>query len=276
MLTAKLLALPETNATVATYEGGNPDGQPLFFLHGNSLAADTFGRQWWDPALQRFRLVAMDLPGHGQSSALLGKYSVPAMRGVVRATMQALGVEQALAVGHSYGGNLLLELLPDLPGLRGLLTVGAPPVGTPADMQAAFRLSETGMLFYEAVLSAAQTEALARYCLRPASPVDEVALLAANIARTDGRARPDLLASIGAGDLSDEVAHVRQTAVPLAFVVGEFEEAIHFAYFDGLAASSRWGKALHVVPGSGHSPMLENPAAFNQFLLEFAVATGRP
>ena len=270
-----LLTLPKNGIVVATYEGGEPTGQPLFFLHGNSLAADTFGRQWRDPALQQFRLVAMDLPGHGQSPAA-GNYSVPAMRAVVRATMQALGAEQAIAVGHSYGGNLLLELLPNLPELRGLLTIGAPPVSTPTEMHAAFRLSETGMLFYEAALSAVQIEALARYCLRPDAPADEIALLAADIARTDGRARTDLLASIGAGDMSDEVAHVGQTTVPLAFVVGEFEEAINFAYFDGLAVPSGWGKALHVVPGSGHSPFLENPAAFNQFLLHFALATNRP
>lgn len=148
-------------------------------------------------------------------------------------------------------------------------------MSTPAEMQAAFRLSETGMLFYQADLSAAQTEALARYCLRPNAPADEVALLAADIARTDGRARTDLLASIGAGGLSDEVAHVGQTTVPLAFVVGEFEEAINFAYFDAVAAPSRWGKALHVVPGSGHSPASENPTAFNQLLLDFIRATNR-
>ena len=275
MLKPLLLTLPETEIVVATYEGGDPNGQPLFFLHGNSLAADTFGRQWLDPTLQRFRLVAIDLPGHGQSPAAPGNYSVPAMRAAVRATMQALGAEQAIAVGHSYGGNLLLELLPDLPKLRGLLTIGAPPVSTPAEMQAAFQLSETGMLFYEAALSAVQIDALARYCLRPNAPADEIALLAADIARTDGRARPDLLASIGAGGMSDEVAHVGKTAVPLAFAVGEFEEAINFVYFEMLAVPSRWKKALHVVPGSGHSPFLENPAAFNQLLLDFALATNR-
>ena len=265
--------LPKSDIVVATYEGGDPNGLPLFFLHGNSLAADTFGRQWRDPAFQSFRLVAMDLPGHGQSPAARGNYSVPAMRALVWAAVHALGAARAVAVGHSYGGNLLLELLPDLPELRGLLTVGAPPVSTPAEMQAAFRLSETGLLFYEAALSAAQTEALACYCLRPGAPADELAILAADIARADGRARPELLASILAGGLRDEVAHVEQTAVPLAFAVGEFETAIHFAYFEGLMAPSRWQKALHVVPCSGHSSFLENPAAFNSLLLDFALAT---
>ncbi|GAA4503748.1 alpha/beta hydrolase [Hymenobacter ginsengisoli] len=265
--------LPAAGLSLAAYEAGDPAGPPLLLLHGNSLAADVFERQWQAPALQGFRLVAFDLPGHGQSPPAPGHYGVAAMRTIVLEAVRALRLEHALVVAHSYGGNLLLELLPDLPNLRGLLTIGAPPVSTPAEMQAAFQLSETGKLFYVASLSATQVDALARYCLRPDPAPAEVALLAAAIARADGRARADLLVSIGAGEMRDEVGNVGKTLVPLALAVGEFDHAINFAYFDDLAAPSRWGGVLHVVPGSGHSPFLENPTVFNQLVLDFAAAT---
>jgi pimeloyl-ACP methyl ester carboxylesterase len=271
-LSASSLTLPEVGVTLAVYEAGEPSGPALFFLHGNSLAADTFQQQLAAPELQQFRLVAIDLPGHGQSPAAPEHYAVSKMRAVVLAAIRALQLENALVVAHSYGGNLLFELLPELPHLRGLLVIGAPPVSTAPEMQAAFRLNETGMLFYAPTLSAEQADALARYCLRPAATAAEVALLAADLTRTDGRARSALGASIAAGEMTDEVAHVAHTAVPLAMVVGEFDHAINFGYFDTLVAPSRWGEALHVVAGTGHTPFLEAPAAFNQLLLTFAAA----
>lgn len=122
-----LLPLPGTGITVATYEGGDSNGPPVFFLHGNSLAADTFGRQWQEPALQRFRLVAMDLPGHGHSPAAPGHYSVPAMRAVVQAAMQALGVAHAVAVGHSYGETCCWSCCRLCPVFGGLSPLGRRP-----------------------------------------------------------------------------------------------------------------------------------------------------
>jgi pimeloyl-ACP methyl ester carboxylesterase len=270
---ATFLTLPELDWPFAVYEAGNPDGAALFFLHGNSLAADTFERQLTADELQQFRLVAIDLPGHGQSAPAPGHYAISQMRATVLAAMKALQLETALAIGHSYGGNLLLELLPELPRLRGLMTIGAPPVSKPAEMQAAFRLTETGLLFYVHALSAGQAQALAHYCLRPVAPAAEVALLATALTRTDGRARTELAASIAAGEMLDEVSHVARTQVPLALVVGEFDTAINFGYFDALEVPSRWGGPLHMVPGTGHTPFLEAAAIFNQLLLDFAAAT---
>ncbi|SMB88089.1 alpha/beta hydrolase fold [Hymenobacter roseosalivarius DSM 11622] len=267
------LALPELSLRVATYEGGNPMGPPLLFVHGNSLAASTFQRQWTAPELQAFRLVALNLPGHGQSPDAPEWYSPPRLRQVLVAAIRALRCEQALIVGHSYGGHLLLDALPELSHLRGLLTVGTPPVSTPTDLAAAFRLSETGGLFYAPSLTADQVTALARYCLRPTSPDDEVALLAAALGRADGRMRTALAASIAASELADEVGLVRATSVPLAFILGEKEAMLAPDYFASLLMPTCWGEAVQIVPRAGHLPFLENPTAFNALLLAFAAHT---
>lgn len=269
------LFLPELGLTLATYEAGSPTGPPLLLLHGNSLAADVFERQWQAPALQGFRLVAFDLPGHGQSPPAPGHYAVAAMRAVVLAAVRALRLEQALVVAHSYAGLLFFGLLPELPALRGMLAVGAPPVTTGADVQAAFQASDTIGLYYVLTVTEAQAEEMARYALRPTATSTEVALLAADIRRTDGPARTDLGASIAAGELGDQVGNVARTAVPLAFVAGALDRALHLAYFEALVAPSRWGPPVQPIPAAGHPPFLENPAIFNQLLLDFAAATGR-
>ncbi|MFC0386294.1 alpha/beta fold hydrolase, partial [Muricoccus vinaceus] len=54
---------------LATYEFGNPQGPAILFLHGFAQAALSWDRQLRDPELAReFRMVAIDLRGHGMSA----------------------------------------------------------------------------------------------------------------------------------------------------------------------------------------------------------------
>jgi pimeloyl-ACP methyl ester carboxylesterase len=271
---ATLLPLPAFGLSLHSYESGNPAGPLVVFVPGNSLGADLYRAQLAAAELQAFRLVALDLPGQGLSPHAPALYGPARLGQVLVAALEALQSSQpALVVGHSYGGNLLLEELPQLVGLRGLLLLGAPPVGGPSDLAAAFRLDATGQLFYAPELSAAQAEAVAAWCLRAAAPAHERALVAADLLRADGALRTALAAYIGGGQLRDERAHVAKTPVPLAFATGEQERGLDFAYFDTLAAPTRWGTPLHLLPDAAHLPFLENPAAFNRLLLAFAAAT---
>lgn len=264
------LFLPDFSLTLAAYEGGTPTGPPLLFIHGNSMAASTFQRQFAAPELQHFRLVAFDLPGHGHSPDAPATYGLPRTTALLLAAVRALGCEQALVVAHSYGGHLLAEVLPQLPRLRGALLLGAPLFGTPTQMAAGFCFDDTALLLYAPALTAAQADALARHCLRPTAPPEEVALLRAAIARTDGRMREMLGASAQAGEYADEPAHAAATPVPLAFVLGAEETLPVPAYFATLTVPTRWGPPAHVLPDAGHLPFLEQPAAFNALLLAFA------
>lgn len=268
-----IVFLPIANVRVEVYEAGVAAGPALFFLHGNSLSADLFAGQLHAPELQGFRLVSMDLPGHGKSPAAPGQYGLPALRAIVREAVQVLNLEYALVVAHSLSGLLCFGLLPELPHLRGVLAVGAPPVSTAADVQAAFRTDETVMLYYTPKLTAAQTEQMARYALRPAATDVEVRQFVAAIKRTDEQFRTELGVSLAAGELADEVGHVVTTAVPLAFVAGALDHALNLDYFEKLVAPTRWGSPVHLVPKTRHSPFVEDPPLFNRLLLKFAAAT---
>jgi pimeloyl-ACP methyl ester carboxylesterase len=261
------------NVRVEVYEAGTFAGSPILFLHGNSLNANIFHEQLHAPELQGYRLISLDLPGHGQSPAAPGQYGLPALRAIVHEVVQLLDLEYALVVAHSLSGLLLYGLLPELPQLRGLMTVGAPPVSTAADVQAAFRADETVMLYYTPEVTATQIDRMARYALRPAASDAEVRRLAAAIERTDGPFRPELGASLAAGELADEVGYVATTDVPLAFVAGSLDHALQLDYFESVAAPSRWGSPVHLIPETRHSPFVEDPTYFNRLLLDFAAAT---
>src|ERR1700733_10179996 len=59
--------------TLNAVETGNPSGQPILFVHGLSQSWRSWMRQFADPRLrERFRLVALDLRGHGESQGAIG------------------------------------------------------------------------------------------------------------------------------------------------------------------------------------------------------------
>src|SRR3954447_4447982 len=84
-------------------------GPPLVLIHG-------IGSQWqmWEPVLDRLarerEVIALDLPGFGDSPPLPGTPSVEALAGAVADFLAELGVERAHAAGNSLGGGVALEM----------------------------------------------------------------------------------------------------------------------------------------------------------------------
>ncbi|GIG70777.1 alpha/beta fold hydrolase [Phytomonospora endophytica] len=116
---------------------GPDDGVPVLLLHGVTgsgaaweRVADALGPRW--------RIYAPDMRGHGASSRP-GDYSFEAMRDDVLALMDALGVPEAVLVGHSMGGiaaYLLAAARPER--VSGLVLVETPPpvpLGRPAPVR---------------------------------------------------------------------------------------------------------------------------------------------
>ncbi len=52
---------------IAVYEYGDSAGPEILFVHGFSQSHLSWAKQYESPALQRFRIVVIDLRGHGAS-----------------------------------------------------------------------------------------------------------------------------------------------------------------------------------------------------------------
>jgi lipase len=91
------------------HEWGEPDAPPVVCLHGVMAHGMRFRRLAEERLMQRFRVLAPDLRGHGRS-AWEPPWTLAQHIEDVRDTLSDAGVERATVIGHSFGGRLTLEL----------------------------------------------------------------------------------------------------------------------------------------------------------------------
>src|SRR4051794_22575475 len=91
-------------------EWGKPDGPPVLLIHGWSQNHLCWAKQYESPLADRFRLVALDLRGHGMSEApdAAGQERDGRLWGDdVAAIVEQLELERPVLVGWSYGGFMI-------------------------------------------------------------------------------------------------------------------------------------------------------------------------
>lgn len=95
-------------------EWGNPSGVPILFIHGWSGNHMAWRCQYESALADEFRLVALDLRGHGMSDAPLEAehYTDPRLwADDIAAVMEELDLARTVLVGWSYGGYVIGDYL---------------------------------------------------------------------------------------------------------------------------------------------------------------------
>jgi pyruvate dehydrogenase E2 component (dihydrolipoamide acetyltransferase) len=99
---------------------------PVLFLHGFGGDLDNWLFKL-DPVAAAVPVIALDLPGHGQSAVTLpGSGSLADLAGFVLRFLVAIGVERAHVVGHSMGGAIAARMALDAPQRVASLVLVAP------------------------------------------------------------------------------------------------------------------------------------------------------
>lgn len=190
-----------------------------------------------------FHVVALDLPGFGESDIPSGAWGTPDYAEYVRDVLREIGVERSHFVGHSFGAKISLYLAATHEGVaQRLVAVGSAGLRTAPSLQAsAKRLLSKGAKFvgtlggpgrvlrnavYDRVASKDYQEAGA---LRPVL----VKLVNEDLSALLPRVRIPTLLIWGTLDDAVPIAHARrmEKLIPDAGLV-VFEGAGHFAYLD--------------------------------------------
>jgi len=246
----------------AILEGGH--GRPIILLHG----AGGFAAGWLrivPDLVPRHRVIAPDLPGHGDSSFWTESPDAARLVGWLDDLIdcscetapilvgQTLGGAIAAAYAAARGERLAALVLVDALGLAGFQP--EPAFGS-------------ALGAYIAGPSEESHDALMRQCLFDYPRVQrELGELWPAFAAylTDRALAPDRIAALGAlmqhaGITPIPPAHLESISVPTTLIWGRRDRATPLAVAQ--RASERYGWPLHVIEDSGDEPPLEQPAAF--------------
>lgn len=274
------MSVPTRQYTIVTSHGSlavEEHGQgalPVLLIHGNSSCREVFRHQLHGPLAQNHRLIAFDLPGHGQSSNApdpTRSYTRPGLADAAIELLEKLDISEAIVFGWSLGGHIAMEMLSRFPGMRGLMITGAPPVGS--NMAAGFNGSPQKGVAGKEVLSEAEIEGF----LHTIFGESVEPFLRDAVARTDGRFRKRLFEAARAGEGVDQRLTVETSPIPLAVVNGGADRIANLDYFDTVAYANLWEGRCHRLPGLGHAPFWESPSDFHPFLERFLhdIETGK-
>ncbi|MGU3436543.1 alpha/beta fold hydrolase [Actinomycetes bacterium M1A6_2h] len=92
---------------------GPPDGRPIVLVHGWAQSMACWGDKVTEPLTRKYRVVAVDLRGHGYSGAPPTGYDDSALwAGDIAAVLKQEGIESgAVLLGWSYGGLVVCDYL---------------------------------------------------------------------------------------------------------------------------------------------------------------------
>jgi pimeloyl-ACP methyl ester carboxylesterase len=253
--------------TIAVYESGGK-GAAILLIHGRSLNAQTFRHQLGGDFGDNHRVVAFDLPGHGDSSPAINPeevYCAPGYARIVAELVERLDMSSPVVVGWSLGGGIALEAVDQLPDAVGFFIFGAPPMGSPPAMEDAFRPNPAMRFILSPTLTEEQATTVVELLLRPGTeppPSFREAIL-----KSDGQMRTQLAAS--AANRKDGVATVANLTVPLAVIHGAEDQLVNVDYIRRLKMPTLWRGEVQIIEGAGHAPHWERPERFNALLSDF-------
>lgn len=232
-------------------------------LHGLGSRGQDWLLQF--PALTpRWRVLAPDLRGHGQSSMTRGWPTVADLAGDIARLMEAEAAVPAHVVGLSLGGAVALQLAIDRPGLlRSLTAVNTFPHLRPAMGGLRHGAIRMGLLGFGPMTWVGRWVAAGLFPGEDQKVLREAA--ADRIADNPRRAYLQALAAVLRFDVRSRLG---QIACRTLVVAGERDATVPMEAKLELARSIP-GARLEVIPGSGHATPLDAPEVFNAVLVRF-------
>ncbi len=241
-------------------ELGRAEAPCVVFLHG--FGADLLTWQLClVPLAASYRIIALDLPGHGRTSADVGDASLGFMTGWLDEAFDVLGIREAHIVGHSMGAKIALGFARAHPERVASLALIS-PAGIGADwhqdrLDAFLQDTDQAEAFATQLVGPrgqALIPALAQSLRQAADPVRRQSL-----SQLLGQAKAYGLA------LSPEGFDWSQIRVPLTVLWGDQDRLIPLPPARRLPPQA----PVHLIEGAGHLPHMEASGAVVSHLKEF-------
>ena len=263
----RLAELPGRGVTRVWECTGPPGAETLMLIHGVTFTAELNWGRIFAPLSQYFRVIAIDLRGHGDGISAGSRFRLEDCADDIAALAEVLGIGRFIAVGYSMGGMVAQLLYRRHPALLSGLVLCATArnvLGSPAEKLVALALpTAVAAIQWNPFLQPMSAEILGMALL---GPVDDPAT--ARQARAELR-RTTLATSISAIQAVCEfTSHswIGQVDVPTAVVVTSRDHIVPVSRQLKLARAIP-GASIHEVDAD-HAVCVTKPELFAQALLQ--------
>lgn len=271
----------DVNSVRIRYRDSRGPGPVVFLSHGIGGFVETWDAQF-EALGKNFRLVAWDMPGHGQSGFGDQPYDPDKFAALGWRVLDALGIDKAVLVGHSMGGAISLRMSDLAPGrTSGLVLNAAASMGMESPL--VFRLfcvpllgeilSRPGKNGLKQQIKACYAEPervssrlqdlILRYSSRPGAQGAFLKTLR-RMTNTGGQ---------NAAMVRFSHALLSRLGCPLLIIHGRDDKVIPVRHSEAIMSSVMQAQA-RFLDACGHVPHEEKPEAFNEVLGSFVLKAG--
>lgn len=256
-----------TKATVRSADGLNivydvrgKGDTALVFLHGWCCDRESWKHQL-DAFANDYRIVAIDLGGHGESGKDRKQWTIKGLANDVEAVIKQLGLKRVILVGHSMGGTLSLEVAKRMPGV----VVGVIGVDTLHNAEYEWPKEQMKQFLsaFESDFKGTMANAI-RGMLPEKTDPELVKWITTKAQEQDQKMAIGLFGDFPNLDMK---ALFKDAKVPVRCI--NSAPSFQFAMATAIDINKKYADFNAVIiDGPGHYPMLEKPAEFNQKLRE--------
>lgn len=258
------------NLTIAYIEKNPGASHTIFFIHGNSVSKRCWRKQYNNSLLDNYRMVAIDLPSHGESGVIDEKdCNLPAIGSIMYNAVNLLSDGKPfLLAGISLSTNIIAEMLVHDIYPAGLLLAGPCIVGKD-HLPGNFIKENThvGVVFTDVaaeqdVLSYAEETS-------SSSEISDINIFIEDYHAVKPSFRSLLAQSIVSATYSDEIDLLIQRNIPCCVVFGKEELVVDADYLDSTKLPL-WSNRIYKLENASHLVNIDQPEQFNQLLKSFA------
>ncbi|HET8675728.1 MAG TPA: alpha/beta hydrolase [Blastocatellia bacterium] len=252
-------------------ETGNPQGRPILFIHGFSQCWLSWGRQLDSNMADSYRLVAMDMRGHGLSDKPGNGYGDSKLwADDVNAVIRSLSLDNPILCGWSYGSLVILDYIrhygeDNIGGIQ--IVCGITKLGSDEALSVLtpeFLSHVPGFFSTDVEESVRSMESLLRMCfVQEPSAADLYLMLGYNMSVSPSVRQALFSRSF---DNDDLLPNIRK---PVLITHGADDAIVKPAAVDQHKAGMAHAQ-IDVMASTGHAPFWEDAPAFNRRLQEFA------
>jgi pimeloyl-ACP methyl ester carboxylesterase len=229
--------------------------QSLIFIHGSGSDHSSWLHQY-SQLYHQFNIVAVDLPGHGQSGGS-GETEVDNYCLWVKQLLDILQLKNPVLVGSSLGAAITLKMALHYPqAIKGIVPVGA-----------GIKMPVNPLLMEGLKTNTKETIALmCKFSLAKESRPKLLEALQKSLSEASLDVFSGDLIACNNLDLTNVIGKIHVSAL----LICGAEDKMTPPDFSRRIVAGISGAKLCLIEGAGHEVMMEKPAEFNKALSEFA------